>query len=446
MMKAGEQVSDRRRAARRLAQIGVGLALTTGCAVPRREAKLPENDVAYVAVLSGEMPTGIEHVARHSWIIAHVPGQNALRKWDLEGGGTTNFPYAYFSDGDVAIHGIVYGSREEIEKTAKCFDVSTQGYRTRHPTYNPLPGPNSNTIIAEALRDCGVHVELPGTAIGRDYRGIVGAGVTEAGTGVSLETWPAGVRLGLQEGVEAHLMGLPLGVHFYPPGITVPVNPGRIGIDGDSHFTTPRRHRFDETSDDNFPFEYGIVFAHMFASLARVREPSAARGLAERATVGLDGRMLLTFKQPVGYAMGADLELGGGVPASFVYAARLYPVGFGVPFSDTSYIAVFGGAGASGATERVTGGLELPVEVRAEFDASRHARVGLHGAVAWLPWVDSRQREWSAGVFTRLGPTIRRGTDHEIWGRGLFFGFERHEVMGTYWLGVTVGAESVDGT
>ena len=427
----------------RLGVLGVVLASSIGCAGPRRDAKLPENDRAYVAVLSGEMPAAIEHVARHSWIIAHIAGEDGLRRWELESPShrMTTDPFGYFSDGDVAIHGIVLASPEEIETISRCFDRSMRGYEGRHPTYNPIPGPNSNTIVAEALRDCGVHIELPATAIGRDYRGIVGVGITEAGTGVSFETWLAGVRIGLQEGAEAHLLGLPLGVHVWPPGITVPLNPGRIGIDGDMHHTPPRVGHAEP-----FPLDhaYGVGVAHMFATLARVREPSRASRLAERATVGLEGRALFTGSHAVGYGFGADLELGAGFPASFAYGAHLYPVGFGVPFGLTSYVAVFGGFGVSGVTSRVTGGLELPVELRAEFDASRHARLGVHAAAQWVPWVDARRgEEWIWGTFARFGPTFRE--DRGIFGRGYYFGFERHDLMGTYWLGLTVGAESVFG-
>ena len=39
------------------------------------------------AVLSGEMPAALSQVARHSWIVANVPGAGYLQRWELGGGG-----------------------------------------------------------------------------------------------------------------------------------------------------------------------------------------------------------------------------------------------------------------------------------------------------------------------------------------------------------------------
>ncbi len=436
-----------------------GLVILGGCAVPRRAAELPASEHAFIAVLSGEMPEALEQVARHAWIVGHVPGSQTMHRWEFLGGAyrsETTTPFHYFSQGDVAVHGIVEGDVAEIERIARCLDTETERYDARHPTYFPIPGPNSNTFVAEALRTCGIHVELPATAIGRDYRGVVGAGVTESGTGVQLESWVAGVRIGAREGVEAHVAGLALGVHAWPPGITVPVNPGRIGIDLDGHASAAQVGRGVTNDDDRWPRDdrpdeerrFGTGIARMFATVSRVRSPELANGLAERATVGLDGRGVLT-KRRLGYAFGADLELGMGFPAAFAYGARLYPVGLGWTIGPTGYVAVFGGFGASGVTGQITGGLELPVEVRLELDAGPHARLGVRGATVWVPGVDERRGgsvlpfgdELVLGTFARFGSTRRSAWGNSAMGRGTFFGFERHEVMGTYWLGITIGAE-----
>ena len=71
--------------------------------------------------------------------------------------------------------------------------------------------------------------------------GFVGAALTESGTGIQLGTFPLGLRLGLREGVSIQLFGLSLGVHFFPLGIDLPVNPGRVGF-GNEH-REPRRIR-----------------------------------------------------------------------------------------------------------------------------------------------------------------------------------------------------------
>src|SRR6185295_18576900 len=103
-----------------------------------------------------------------------------------------------------------------------------------------------------------------------------------------LETWPVGVKLGLEEGIEVHLFDLPLGVHFWPPGLTVPVNPGRIGFDDDLHHDAePSRMQGEPRS---FEREYGLLSLWMGAHYARVLEPSRARGVSDSSTVGVSGR------------------------------------------------------------------------------------------------------------------------------------------------------------
>jgi len=430
-----------------------------GCGVPRVAARLPPRDAAWVAVLSGELPDAIEQVARHSWLVLSVPGEPTLRRWELNGTAyatTTREPYAYRGSGDVAVHGVVRLREEEARAMAACLDREVDGYNTRHPRYSSIPGPNSNTFVAEAMRACGIRVELPATAIGRDYRGVLGAGVTESGTGVQLESPITGVRLGLREGVEAHFVALALGVHVWPPGITVPVNPGRIGVDLDGHVTEGQVRSKDDVREiieereweeqRRRPRRIGAATAWLFAGFGHVARPSDAGGLAERVTVGLNGRAVLT-KHHLGWGFGSDLELGMGLPAGFAWAARVYPASIGWAFGPTGYVAVFGGVGGSGVTARVPSAFEIPVEARLEVDAGANVRLGLRGGARWIPFEEQRRGgsvlgfadELVLGSFVRFGKTTRR--TFGAMGHGHFVGLERHEVMGSFWLGVTVGVE-----
>lgn len=434
-----------------LAGLAFAAAQAVGCAIPSVPARLPPADHAWIAVLSGAMPEAIEQVARHAWIVGNLPGESPVR-WELMGSAyrsQTRDPFSYFGDGDVAVHGIVEGTVAEIQAIETCLDAEVHRYAERHPTYWPIPGPNSNTFVAESLRHCGIHVELPSTAVGRDYRGPVGAGVTESGTGVQLESWLVGARIGLREGVEGHVTGLALGVHVWPPGITVPVNPGRIGIDLDGHVEPAEKRSwiYDErTYDGDQERDYGAAMAQMFAGVARVRRPADAGGLAERVTVGLQGRAVYA-KRHLGYAVGSDLELGMGFPAGFAYGFHVYPAGIAWTIGPTGYIALLGGVGVSGVTARVPGGLELPVEARAELDAGSRVRLGLHATTIWVPRVSERRGgsmlpfgdELVLGTFVRVGRT--RTSSFGTMGRGHFLGLERHEVMRTYWLGLSYGVE-----
>jgi hypothetical protein len=417
-------------------------AVLSACAIPRRPAELPPRTEGWIAVLSGEMPGPISQVARHAWIVANVPGETRYRRYELYHSGSD--PFAYFGDGDVALHGVIRYTPDELQGKLQCLEREERRYHEEHPGYLPIPGPNSNTIVDQLLRRCGVHVELPATAIGRDYRGPLGASVTSVGTGVQLETWIVGAKVGLEEGVEAHLFDLPLGVHFWPPGLTVPVNPGRIGVDGDAHRPSERTFPFRSERDD--PREYGVASLWMWGEYTRIRRPESAGGLADRATVGLTARAI--HGRTLGHAFGADLELGAGFPAGFAYAARLYPIGAGYMLGANTYAGLFAGFGASGVSARVPGALEIPVELRLEADAGRDARVGFRAAVAAVPYSDARHvgsrvlpfgDELVLGAFARVGRVPPCSCPRA--GRGYFFGLERREVMRTYWLGLAFGVE-----
>lgn len=206
----------------------------TGCVAYRLPVALPARSTPYVAVLSGEMPEPIAPIARHAWIVANPAERGVLHRYELLGSAfatTTRDPFDYFGEGDVAVHGILRRDAGEVRKIMACLDEETPRYNKEHPTYFPMPGPNSNTYVDQMLRRCGIPFELPATAIGKDYRGVLGASVTAGGTGVQLETWLGGVKIGLKEGVELHFLGLSIGVDFYPPALIVPVNPGRLGFD-----------------------------------------------------------------------------------------------------------------------------------------------------------------------------------------------------------------------
>ncbi len=61
-------------------------------------------------------------------------------------------------------------------------------------------------------------------------RGWFGASWTTEGTGFQVESPVLGLRLGLKEGVEVHVLGLPFGVDLWPPAIILPIGVGRLGI------------------------------------------------------------------------------------------------------------------------------------------------------------------------------------------------------------------------
>ncbi|HTE39727.1 MAG TPA: DUF3750 domain-containing protein [Steroidobacteraceae bacterium] len=97
-------------------------------------------------------------------------------------------------------------------------------------TYRVWPGPNSNTFVAFVTREVPeLRVDLPPTAIGKDYLGVIPVGTTPSGTGAQLSLFgAAGVLVGLEEGVEVNVLGLTFGVDPKSLSIKLPLL-GRIG-------------------------------------------------------------------------------------------------------------------------------------------------------------------------------------------------------------------------
>lgn len=417
---------------------GVAL-LALGCVVPRPSPKLP--DTPYIAVLSGQMPPPLDEVARHGWIVLR-PASGQLHRFEYGGHSRVNDPFSDFAAGDVMVHGVYEGSPEEIAAKDVCLAAARDDYYREYPGYFPIPGPNSNTFVAFLIRRCHLGIELPASAIGRDYVGLIGADLTEARTGIQLGTFPFGLRLGLREGIEVHFFGLPLGVHFWPPGINVPVNPGRIGFASDAHIDRPRAGWTDDPFPDKRP-SYAVASVQMFASGRAVIDRSRALGLAGEATLALAGCTI--FLGRVGHGTCFDLEAGSSFPFGFAYGAHLLPVGIGVIVTPTGYIGVFSGIGASGVAARVPSGLEFPQELRIELDLSESARIALRARGTFVALEPARRHgkfgfdETSFGISARFGRSV--GFRGNGLGSGYFFGFERREIVDTAMVGLLFGTE-----
>jgi hypothetical protein len=96
--------------------------------------------------------------------------------------------------------------------------------------YHVWPGPNSNTFTAFVLRQVPeLRVDLPPTAIGKDYLGMVPVARTPSGTGGQVSVLGiAGITAGWEEGFEVNVLGLTFGLDPYSLSIKLPLL-GRIG-------------------------------------------------------------------------------------------------------------------------------------------------------------------------------------------------------------------------
>src|SRR6266511_540194 len=109
--------------------------LSSACVVPLRAAVLPPRSEGYVAVLSGEMPGAISQVARHLWIVANVPGEPYLGRFEM--GGGEQDPFRYFGNGDVAVRGIFTYPKEELMEVVACLQRERRNYHAEYPSYFP---------------------------------------------------------------------------------------------------------------------------------------------------------------------------------------------------------------------------------------------------------------------------------------------------------------------
>ncbi len=386
------------------------------------------------------MPPPIDQVARHSWIVVQEVGK-PLRRYELGSSGGQN-PFDDFAAGDVMLHGVVTGTEEEIEAIDRCLAEADHAYYKVHPDYFPIPGPNSNTFVAFLDRKCALGVELPPTAIGRDYVGIWGADLTEGRTGIQIGSIPFGVRLGLREGVSVQIFGLPIGLHLAPPGLDLPINPGRLGFTTDEHIYRAPHGDFTSAFPTD-PAKNGAASVELGAAVYSVLDPKKANGLDGEGLLSFSARAV--YGKFVGYAAGLDLEMGASVPSGVAGGAHLYPLGIGVLLSPTGFLAVFQGIGASGVSARLPSGLELPLEERLEIDVGPRARVALFGRQTFVTLEPGREvglfglGESTFGIRARVGNGW--GYDNGAIASGYFFGFERREIAGSAMIGAIVGTE-----
>ena len=114
---------------------------------------------------------------------------------------------------------------EAIEQIARA--VAEYPYADQ---YRVWPGPNSNTFTAFVLRDVPeLRVDLPATAIGKDYLGASVVAGAPSGTGVQLSVLGLlGVLVAAEEGVEVNLLGMTFGIDPSDLSIKAPFV-GRIG-------------------------------------------------------------------------------------------------------------------------------------------------------------------------------------------------------------------------
>jgi len=208
-------------------KLALALVAATSCTVFQRPLVAPPNDQATVLLVTGGLGHPIEKIARHPWFAARRAGETQWTIWEVGGGGSADDPFDNQPYLEPVLHGVWRGAAGA--DAIACLEREAPPWLAALH-YRVWPGPNSNSFGDVMLRRCDLHASLPVTAIGKDYRGLVGASWTTEGTGLQIETPVLGLRVGLKEGVEIHVLGLGFGFDLWPPALIVPIGSGRLGV------------------------------------------------------------------------------------------------------------------------------------------------------------------------------------------------------------------------
>lgn len=198
-----------------------------GCTIFDRPLRAPDNSQATVLLLSGGLGHPMDQIARHPWFATRRAGENDWQLFEVGGGGTMANPFDHRPYVEPILHGVWRG--RTAERGIACLEREAPKWKAALH-YRFYPGPNSNTFGDVMLRRCKLRASLPATSVGKDWRGVIGVTRTTEGTGAQIETPIVGLRVGLKEGVEIHIIGLSFGIDLWPPAIIVPLGPGRIGF------------------------------------------------------------------------------------------------------------------------------------------------------------------------------------------------------------------------
>jgi len=177
--------------------------------------------------------------AVHSWIAVKPAGAPSYTVYEVNGWRRyRGLPPLHANDRPPDAEW--FGHRPELlldlrgEGVDKLIERVTQAAGT-YPyadVYRAWPGPNSNTFVAHVARQIPeLRLELPPTAIGKDYLGTSSPlGTAPSGTGFQISLFGLlGVLVAVEEGLEVNLLGLTMGIDPLDLAIKLP-GLGRIGL------------------------------------------------------------------------------------------------------------------------------------------------------------------------------------------------------------------------
>jgi hypothetical protein len=181
------------------------------------------------------LPRRYAWVAVHYWFTVFDPADPTWRRWEVwqypgMGGQSWAHVHRDMMHPDAGVGGgrcMLVREWRGATATRLVAAIHQSPHYPCREHYKAWPGPNSNTYVAWILREAGVSADLGPKAIGRDHLGRFGVALTTTRTGIQIESVPLGVKLGLIDGVEIHVLAITLGLDLLRPAIKSPF--GRIG-------------------------------------------------------------------------------------------------------------------------------------------------------------------------------------------------------------------------
>lgn len=202
--------------------------------------KVEDTDDAVVQVYTARVYNWRGYFAVHPWVAVKKKGDDHYTVYQVTGWNMfyektavyahPDLPDRYWYGRKPQLLQSLIGEKAEIAIPKIEAAVKSYPYKT---TYTLWPGPNSNTFVEHIIRNVPeLTIELPPTAIGKDYIGSKTFLVpTASGTGYKFSLWGIlSFEIGKIEGIEIGLLGLNFGIDWNRPAIKLPLI-GRIGVD-----------------------------------------------------------------------------------------------------------------------------------------------------------------------------------------------------------------------
>ena len=174
----------------------------------------------------------------HTWISVKPTGAPTYTVYEVIGWR------GYHGNSVLAIHNGIpdrywFGKRPEliaemrgqgVDDIIKRIDKAARSYPYQY-AYTVYPGPNSNTFTAWVARHVPeLRLDLPPTAIGKDYLGDSLVADAPSGTGYQFSIKGLfGVLAAVEEGIEVNIVGLTFGIDPMSLAIKLP-GIGRLGL------------------------------------------------------------------------------------------------------------------------------------------------------------------------------------------------------------------------